>query len=413
MNFENFIAKRFLKGSDAGNLSKPFIRITIIAIALSLAIMIVSIAVITGFKREIKSKVVGFGSHIQITNYDSNQSYETQPIPSDLPCMADVKKIKGIKHIQVFGIKAGIIKTQTDIQGVVLKGIASDFDWTFFKHNLVEGDIFNTNDSVPTNKTLISKTLSNLLRLKVGDTYDIFFVQEPPRFRRFIVAGIYDTQMPEFDKMYVLCDLRHIRKLNGWKDNEITGYELLVDNLDKVDDLALQVDDIAGFVFFGDGSRLKVQSIMDKYPNIFDWLGLQDINAAVLIVLMLLVAGINMISGLLIIILEKTGTIGLLKALGSSNYSIRKVFLIQSAYIMVKGLIIGNIVGISICLLQHYFGIVKLDEEYYFLSVVPINLQFWHVLILNIAAFLVGMAMLVVPSMVVSRISPDRSLKFD
>lgn len=413
MNFENFLAKRFLSGSDGVSLSKPFIRITIVSIALSIAIMIVAIAVIVGFKREIKSKVVGFGSHIQITNFDSNQSFETSPIPSDLECIDEVKKIKGISHVQVFGTKAGIIKTQNDIQGVVLKGIASDFNWSFFKQNLVEGEVFSTNDTVATNKTVISRTLANLLKLKVGDSYDIFFVQEPPRFRRFTVAGIYDTKMVEFDKMYVMCDLRHIRRLNGWADNQVTGYELLIDDLDDVDDLALKVDDIVGFVFLDDDSRLKVQSIVEKYPNIFDWLGLQDINAAVLIILMLLVAGINMISGLLIIILERTGTIGLLKAMGSSNESIRKIFLIQSAYIMVKGLVVGTIFGLAVCLLQKYFGIVKLDEEYYFLSEVPIHLNAMHVVVLNIIAFMVGMAMLVVPSMVVSRISPDKTLKFD
>lgn len=413
MSFENFLAKRFLKGSESVSLSKPFIRITIVSIALSVAIMIVSIAIITGFKQEIKSKVVGFGSHIQITNFDSNQSFETNPIPNNLECMNDVRKIEGITHVQVFATKAGIIKTETDIQGIVLKGVASDFNWDFFKQNLVEGEVFSTDDSTATNKTIISKTLANLLKLKVGDNYDIFFVQEPPRFRRFTVAGIYDTKMVEFDRLFVLCDLRHIQRLNGWGSNQVTGYELLVDNIDNVYDLSIEVDDIVGFVFIDNDSRLKVQSIVDKYPNIFDWLNLQDINAVVLIILMLLVAGINMISGLLIIILERTGAIGLLKALGSSNESIRKIFLLQSAYIMFKGLIWGTAFGVLVCLLQKYFGIAKLDEQFYFLSEVPINLNIVHVLILNAVAFVVGMAMLVVPSMVVSHISPDRTLKFD
>ena len=407
------MAKRFLKGSDGISLSKPFIRITIVSIALSVAIMIVSIAVITGFKHEIKSKVVGFGGHILITNYDSNESFETNPIPSNLECINDVMKIKGITHAQVFGTKAGIIKTESDIQGIVLKGVASDFDWSFFRKNLIEGETFDVNDSLASNNTLISKTLAKLLRLKVGDTYDIFFVQEPPRFRRFTVAGIFDTKMVEFDKIFVLCDLRHIQKLNGWNSRQVTGYELLVDNINNVDDLAIQVDDIVGFVFIDEYSRLRVQSIINKYPNIFDWLGLQDINAAILIILMLVVAGINMISGLLIIILERTGTIGLLKALGSSNESIRKVFLYQAAYIMVKGLIIGTILGVGVCFLQKYLGIVKLDEEYYYLAEVPINLNLIHIVVLNVVTFVVGMAMLVVPSMIVSRISPDKTLKFD
>ncbi|MBC7126095.1 MAG: ABC transporter permease, partial [Bacteroidales bacterium] len=292
MSFESYIAKRFLSGSDSQSLSRPFIRITIASVALSVAVMIVAIAVITGFKREIKQKVVGFGSHIQITNYDSNQSLETNPIPTNLPVIDEVKKVKGVRHIQRFAIKAGIIKTDTDIQGVVLKGIDSDFDWTFFQKNLIEGAIFKITDSATTTASLISKTLANLLKLKVGDTYDMFFVQEPPRYRRFTVAGIYDTKMVEFDKMFVLCDIKHIQRLNGWNQNQATGFEILVDDIDRVDDLWVEVDDIAGFVFLDDGSRLKVQSIIDKYPNIFDWLNLQDINAAVLIVLMLLVAAI-------------------------------------------------------------------------------------------------------------------------
>jgi len=413
VSFESYIAKRFLSGSDSQSLSRPFIRITIASVALSVAVMIVAIAVITGFKREIKQKVVGFGSHIQITNYDSNQSLETNPIPTNLPVIDEVKKVKGVRHIQRFAIKAGIIKTDTDIQGVVLKGIDSDFDWTFFQKNLVDGAIFKITDSTTTAASLISKTLANLLKLKVGDTYDMFFVQEPPRYRRFTVAGIYDTKMVEFDKMFVLCDIKHIQRLNGWNQNQATGFEVLVDDIDRVDDLWVEVDDIAGFVFLDDGSRLKVQSIIDKYPNIFDWLNLQDINAAVLIVLMLLVAAINMISGLLIIILEKTSTIGLLKSMGTSNRSVRKIFLIQSAFIMIRGLLIGTAAGLILCFLQKQFGIVKLDEAFYFLSEVPINIVWWHVIVLNVLAFAVGVAMLVVPSMVISRISPDKTLKFE
>lgn len=413
MNFEEFLAQRFIKGTNEHSLSKPFVRITVTSVVLSVTVMIISLAIITGFKREIKSKVVGFGSHIQITNYDSNLSYETTPIPSDLACMDDIRKVPGVTHIQRFGLKAGIIKTNSEIQGVVLKGITTDFSWNFFKKNLIAGNLLHLNDSVTTNETLISKTLANMLNLKVGDKYDMFFVQQPPRFRRFTVAGIYDTQMTEFDKIYILCDLHHIQKLNGWSKNQISGYELLVNNISKVDDIALSVDDIAAFVLFNDGSRLKVQSIIDKYPNIFDWVELQDLNAIVLIVLMLLVAGINMISGLLIIILEKTNTIGLLKALGAPNISIRKIFLMQSAYILLKGMIIGTVLGIAICFVQQHFGIIKLNEDFYFLSQVPIELVWWHILLVNVGAFVVGLAMLVVPSMVISRISPEKTLKYE
>lgn len=414
MNLENFIAKRLMsKGSGSGNLSRPFIRITTIAVALSLAIMIISIAIVTGFKKEISEKTIGFGSHIQILNYDSNLSYETRPISNNQDCIPKIKAIKGIRHIQQFALKPGIIQTDTDIQGVVLKGIEPDFDWSFFKKNLIAGDVFQLSDTSTTNKTVISKSLAQLLKLKVGDKFAMHFVQDPPRVRRFTVSGIYDTKMGEFDKVFILGDIRHVRKLNDWKDDQISGFEILVDDFDRIEDLTLQVDDIAGLVFFDDGSKLKVQSIIQKYPTIFDWLGLQDMNTIILIVIMLFVAGINMISGLLIIILERTNMIGVLKAMGGTNSLIRRIFLIQSGFIIVRGLIFGNLFGLALCILQKEFGFIKLDEASYYLSTVPINLNALHIILLNIGTFIVTLAMVVIPSMVVSRISPEKTIKFD
>ena len=377
------------KGTGSSNLSRPFIRITTIAVALSLTIMIISVAVVTGFKKQISEKTIGFGSHIQILNFDSNLSYETRPISKNQDCLPKIKKINGIRHIQQYALKPGIIKTDNDIQGVVLKGIGPDFDWSFFKKNLVEGSTFELSDSATSNSTIISKTLAHLLRLKVGDKFAMYFVQEPSRVRMFTVAGIYDTQMAEFDKVFVLGDIKHIQKLNDWKDDQISGFEILVDDFNKIDELTMAVDDIAGFVFFDDGSKLKVQNILQKYPTIFDWLGLQDINTIVLIVIMLFVAGINMISGLLIIILERTNMIGVLKALGASNPLIRRVFLVQSGYIITKGLLFGNLIGLTLCVLQQKFGFIKLDEASYYLSTVPINLNVFHILLLNIGTFLV------------------------
>lgn len=414
MNLENFIAKRLMsKSSGSGNLSRPFIRITTIAVAISLAIMIISIAVVTGFKKEISEKTIGFGSHIQIINYDGNRSYETQPISKNQDCLPEIEAINGIRHIQVFALKPGIIKTENDIQGVVIKGIGPDFDWSFFKKSLIDGEIFELSDSVTTNKTLISKTLALLLKLKVGDKFQMYFVQDPPRVRVLTVSGIYDTKMSEFDKIFILGDIRHVRKLNDWKDDQISGFEILVDDFENIEDLTLKVDDVAGLIFFEDGSRLKVQSIKEKYPTIFDWLGLQDINALILIVIMVVVAVINMISGLLIIILERTKMIGVLKAMGAANPLIRRIFLIQSGVIVFRGLIFGNLIGIAICLIQKQFGIIKLDEASYYLSTVPIYLNVLHIFLLNIGTFAVTIAMLVIPSMVISRISPEKTIKFD
>jgi len=414
VNLENFIAKRLMsKSSGSANLSRPFIRITTIAVALSLAIMIIAIAVVAGFKKEISEKTIGFGSHIQIINYDGNRSYETRPISKNQDFLPRIKQIEGVRHVQVFALKPGIIKTDNDIQGVVLKGIGPDFDWSFFKKSLVDGEIFELSDTGTTNKTVISKTLASMLRLKVGDKFAMWFVQQPPRVRMFTVSGIYDTKMAEFDKVFILGDIRHIRKLNDWKDDQISGFEILVNNFDRIEDLTLKVDDIAGLIFFDDGSKLKVQSIIDKYPTIFDWLGLQDLNAIILIVIMLVVAGINMISGLLIIILERTKMIGVLKAMGAENPLIRKIFLIQSSYIVLRGLIFGNLIGLTLCLLQKEFSFIKLDEASYYLSTVPIHLNAVHILLLNLGTFIVTIAMLVVPSMVISRISPEKTIKFD
>lgn len=414
MKLEHFIAKRLSSGKEGkNNLSRPFITIATVAVALSLAVMIISVAVVTGFKNEISEKTIGFGSHIQILNLDRNVSFETSPISSNQDFLPQVKAIKGIKHIQVFAVKPGIIKTDNDIQGIVLKGVGFDFDWSFFQKNMVDGEILTLNDSILSNGAVISKTISQLLRLKVGDTFDMFFVQDPPRVRRFTVNGIYDSKMAEFDKMFVFADLRHIQRLNGWTSDQVSGFEVFIDDFNRVDFLKYEVEDIVAFVFMQDGSRLMVQSIIDKYPQIFDWLGLQDLNVIVLLVLMLAVAGINMISGLLIIILERTNMIGVLKALGAENGLIRKIFIIQSGFIVGRGLIFGNIIGLLIAFLQLKFGIIKLDEANYYLSSVPINLDFINILLLNLATFAVTILMLVVPSMVISRISPDKTIKYE
>ena len=414
MKLEHFIAQRLVSGKEQkSNLSRPFITIATIAVALSLAVMIISVSVVTGFKKEIGEKTIGFGSHLQIVNLDRNLSFETNPISKNQEFLPELKSMKGIKHIQVFAVKPGIIKTNTDIQGIVLKGVGFDFDWSFFEKNLVDGTLLQLNDSTTSNGAVISKTISLLLKLKVGDTFDMFFVQNPPRVRRFTVSGIFDSKMAEFDKMFVFADLRHIQKLNSWQPDEVTGFEIFIDNFDDITDLKYEVEDKVIFTFLEDGSRLMVQSIIDKYPQIFDWLGLQDLNVIVLLILMLAVAGINMISGLLIIILERTNMIGVLKALGAESGLIRKIFIIQSGYIVGRGLLWGNIIGLLLAFLQLKYGIIKLDEANYYLSTVPINLKLLNIVLLNIATFVVTLLMLIVPSMVVSRISPDKTIKFE
>ena len=387
--------------------------ISVIGVALSLAVMIISVSVVTGFKYEITKKIVGFGSHIQILNFDSNESYETQPINKNQEFLTKLDSDPYIANLQVFATKAGIIKTRTEIQGVVLKGIGSDFDWTFFNNYIIKGSTFSVQDSVRTDNVLISKYIANILKLDVGDNFIMYFVQDPPRMRRFEVSGIYETSLEEFDRTFVLADIHHIQRLNDWNDNQISGFEITVNDFKNLEELTYRVMNIVGYGFEEDGSRLKVINIIEKYPQIFDWLNLQDMNVLIILILMLVVAGINMVSGLLILILDRTNMIGILKALGTVNLSIRKIFLYQAGYLIIKGLFWGNLIGIVICLIQKHFEILKLDQTSYYLAAVPINLNIFHLLALNISTCIIILLIIIIPSLVISRISPAKAIRFN
>jgi lipoprotein-releasing system permease protein len=414
LNTELFIARRlFLDKSVKKAISQPIMKIAIIGIALGLAVMILSVAVASGFKTEISNKIIGFGSHIQILNYDSNLSFETNPINKEQAFYSDIKDLMGIQNIQEFAIKGGLIKTQEDFQGVVLKGIGSDFDWSFFDQNIVEGKSFRVSDSARTNDILISRYVADLLKLKLGDKVISYFIQEPMRMRSFTISGIYETSLAEFDERFALVDIKHIQKLNNWDENQISGFEILLSDFSKLDKMTEDIRDIVGFRFNPDGSKLKVVSIKEKYYQMFDWLKLTDTNVWVILILMISVAGFNMISGLLILILERTNMIGILKALGTKNWSIRKIFLYQSGFIISKGLLWGNIIGLSICFLQAKFQIIKLDAASYYLTAVPINLKLWFVLALNAGTLIITVLMLLVPSYIISRLSPEKTIKFN
>jgi lipoprotein-releasing system permease protein len=414
LNLEFFIARRLILDKETKKtISRSMLRIAVTGVALSLAVMIVSVAIVTGFKKEITNKIVGFGSHIQILNFDSNESYETQPIKKDQAFLSKLKSEPYIVNIQEFATKAGIIKSGTDIQGVVLKGIGSDFDWTFFRNYIIKGSTFTVNDTTRNNKVLISKYIAGLLKLDVGDEFIMYFIQDPPRMRRFEVSGIYETSLEEFDRTFVLADIKHIQRLNDWNDNQISGFEITVNDFNHLDELTYDVMNTVGYGFEDDGSKLKVININEKYPQIFDWLNLQDMNVLIILLLMLIVAGVNMVTGLLILILDRTNMIGILKALGAVNVSIRKIFLYQSGFLIIKGLFWGNLIGISICLIQKYFHVMKLDQASYYLTAVPVNLNFYHLAGLNIIACIVIILILIIPSVVISRISPAQAIKFN
>ncbi|HVN56891.1 MAG TPA: FtsX-like permease family protein [Bacteroidales bacterium] len=414
MNLPYFIAERLIKGRKEGtSFSRPINVIAVVGIAAGLAVMIIAVSVLTGFKQQIREKVVGFGANIQILNFDSNNSYETAPVSSDQEFIGRIKSLRGVRHVQVFATKAGIIKTDENIQGVVLKGVSSDYDWSYFRKNLVEGSVPVITDTAITNRVLISKKISGMLSLKLGDSFAVHFVQDPPRMRKFVISGIYETSLEDFDKIYVFCDIGHIRKLNGWADNQVSGFEIYIRDFDELGRMTADVNDAVGYRLKEDEPAVKVVSIREKYPQIFDWLSFQDINVIIIIVLMLVVAGFNMISGLLILILEKTNLIGVLKALGSEDRTIRKVFMIQAAWLIAKGLFWGNLLGIGLALFQLKTGLFTLDASSYYIKSVPVNLNALHILILNAVSMAAIILMLIIPSQLVSRITPVKAIRFD
>ncbi|MBI4648183.1 MAG: ABC transporter permease [Bacteroidia bacterium] len=414
MNTEFFIAKRIVSGKQGGKrISRPILSITIIGISLGMIVMILAISIVSGFKEEIRNKVTGFGSHISITNFDSNLSYETKPVDMNQNFYPGLEKITGIRHIQVFATKPGIISTGTDIQGVILKGVGSDYDWSFFREHLTNGSCFNVSDTGKTDKILLSEKLTSMLKLKLGDKVMIYFVEQPPRARKFTIQGIYNTGLEEFDKTFIIVDIHHVQKLNNWTDNQISGFEIQIDDFGELDDLKRKVTDIVGLRFNSDGSMLKIQSIIEKEPILFDWIGLFNINVWIILILMVLVAGVNMISGLLILILERTSMIGTLKALGAHNRSIKKIFLYNGAFLIGKGMIWGNVIALILCLIQKYFGLLKLDPASYYVKIVPVRIDVLEIILLNAGTFAITLVMLLLPAMIIARITPVKAIRFN
>ncbi len=414
MNTELFIVRRLIGSRKEGrSFSRSIVGIAMFGIALSLAVMIVAVAIVTGFKKEISNKVTGFGAHIQILNMDSNLSYETAPVPSGLESVKRIREIEGIKNVQPFAIKAGIIKTGEEIHGAVLKGIDKSYDWSFIEEHLSEGELFHVNDTVRTNNVVLSGSTALLLNLGVGDRFTMYFIQDPPRARTFTISGIYNTSLEQFDMLYIFADIKQVQRLNNWDMGEVSGYEVLIEKMDNLPEMAWLVREQVGIDFLEDGSRLRVETIEQKNAQIFDWLKLQDMNVIVLVILMVVVAGFNMISGLLILILERTNMIGILKALGTNNVSVRKIFMYQSAYLTLVGLFWGNLFGLGICLAQKYLNLMPLDPSSYYLDTVPINLNLLHLLMLNLGTMVITFLFLLIPSMIIARISPEKSIRFN
>jgi lipoprotein-releasing system permease protein len=410
---EFYVARRLFQGGSQKKSTGLMVSISVFGIALSLSVMIIAVAVTNGFKREISMKAIGFAADIQITNLNSQYSlYNMSPIPTNQPFLNDLRAIPEVRHVQSYCVKPGIMKSAGEIQGVVLKGIGKDFEWDFFQKNLKEGEVFQVSDSAVSNKIVLSCHMAKLLQLKLNDPVIIYFVQEPTRMRRFTVSGIYETGLMEFDKLFALADMRHIQRLNNWQKDQISGFEIFVRHFDQLEKTTDEIFNIAGTHLSEDGSSLNVQNIRELYSQLFDWLNLQDTTVFIILLLMALVAGFNMISGLLIIILERTSTIGVLKALGAENRFIRKIFLYESLFFIGKGLLWGNIIALTLCWLQWQFGVISLDQESYFLSKVPIDINLTGWLAINAGTTAAILLMLIVPSSIISRISPDMSIKF-
>ena len=413
MSFEYYIAKRIHFQQGRKNISRPAVRIATIAIALGLGVMIIALSVVLGFKQQIRNKTIGFGGHIQVTNYDSNNTFEMNPITVDSSFLRKLNSIEGIKHIESFATKPGIIKNETDFQGIVLKGVGSDFEWNFFKSNLVEGDILHISKDSLQNNVIISKYLAQILGLKLGDNFFTYFIQNQVRARKFTITGIYSTNFIEYDKLFIISDIRHVQQLNGWSDAQFSGLELFIDDFDKLDMISDAVYDVVTVQKLDDKPIYYSQSIKQINPQIFGWLDLLDLNVWVILFLMLAVAGFNMISGLLILILERTSMIGILKSLGANNWSIRKIFLYHSIFLIGKGMLWGNVIGLLFCALQYYTGIIPLDAEAYYVSTVPIVFNWTFIILLNVGTALASILMMIGPSYLITKILPAKIIRYE
>jgi len=411
LNYELFIAKRIIAAKKyKSSISSPIIKIAIIAITIGMVIMMISIGTGIGLQQKIREKLSGFNGHIQITNFDNNNSEITlEPISKIQDFYPEFNNVSGIKNVQIFATKPGIIRTETDFEGVIFKGVSKDYDWSFFEEYLVEGKLPNFNDDVSF-EVLISSEISNRLQINLNDEFNILFVKDDPAkapwLRVVKVVGIYNSGFQDFDENFVIADIRHIQKMNRWSDNDIGGFEVLLTNFDDIHEKSNEI-------YEKTAATLNSQSIIEKYPAIFEWIGLFDTNIYLIIAIMILVAGINMITALLVLILERTQMIGILKALGSSNVSIRKVFLYNASYLILRGLFWGNLIGILILSIQKYGKFISLSPETYYVNTVPIYLDVGYIILLNIGTLLLCLIMLIIPSLIITKINPVKSIKFE
>lgn len=415
LNLPLFLARRIYKDKgDKYKVSRPAIRIATIGVAIGLAVMVVTVSVVLGFKHTIRDKVVGFGSHIQVENFLALQSTDPYPICVDDSLMRVLRSTDGVKHVERFALTQGILKTDSDFLGMTFKGVGPEYDFTFIRQNLVAGDIPEFSDQSSHYKLLVSQMTADKLKLAVGDkVYAYFISNNDVRARRFTVSGIYQTNLTLFDQSLCFTDLYTAVRLNNWLDGQCTGAEITVADFGRLEETAANVVERVNRTPDKYGDILTSQTIDEAYPQIFSWLDLLDINVWIILALMVCVAGFTMISGLLIIILERTQMIGTLKALGARNSTVRHTFLWFAAFIIGRGLLFGNIIGIGIVLVQEYTGVVSLDPTSYYVSTAPMELNVPFIVLLNVSTLLISLFVLIAPSYLISHIHPAKSMRYE
>ncbi|WP_412984237.1 ABC transporter permease [Pontimicrobium sp. IMCC45349] len=411
MNYEYFIAKRVIGSkSYKSSISAPIIKIGIAAIAIGIIVMLIAIATGIGLQQKIRDKAVAFNGHITIAKFNSDESEEGQiPISKNQEFYPEFTAVDGVTHIQAVANKFGVIRTLTDFEGLFVKGVGQDYDWKYFKEFLIEGRLPEYSEDY-SNEVLISQYLANRLNYKVGDDFQMYFmkqdVSKPPSIMKYNIVGIYNSGFQELDQTYLIGDINHIQRLNKWEKDQVGGFELFIDDYNKLGDIGFEV-------YKSTPSNLDTQTVAQKYASIFEWISIFDKNIYGIIGIMILVAGINMITALLVLILERTQMIGVLKALGSNNWSIRKLFLYNASYLITLGLFWGNLLGLGLLFAQKYLKLFPLDPNVYYVTEAPVYINLSYILGLNIGTFILCLVMLLVPSYVITKISPVKAMRFE
>lgn len=414
MSLSLFIARRIYKGEEAGRqMSRPAVLIAMTGIAIGLAVMLLSVSVVVGFKREIRDKIEGFGAQIQVSNLHVASSYEVSPVVVGDTLTALLKNDPAVKHVQRYATKVGMIKTNETFQGMVLKGIGPEYDLRFFRRHLVEGEFPQFSDSASSNRVVISRTLARLLKLKLGDKLDTYYIQEEVRARRLQVVGIYQTNFAEFDRLFLFTDLCLVKRLNQWERDQAGGAEVMLRDGAPLEETTYRLADQLSDTSDRYGQRYCVRNVEQLHPQVFAWLEILDVNIWVILILMVGVAGFTMISGLLILIIERTSMIGVLKSLGADNATVRRLFLWLSVFLIGRGMLWGNLVGLVLIGVQHAFGLFHLDPDTYYMETVPVAFPLFLFLLLNLGTFLVSLLMLIAPSYLISRICPAQSMRYE